>query len=279
MPVVRGEALEVWGDPIEHSRSPALHAAGYAVLGLPWSYGRRQVTVGTFEQEFADLDPSFRGLSLTYPLKGVAHTAAATRDAAAELTGAVNTLLVGVEGGPHGVNTDVGGIVRDLRDHGVDGLDQARLVGAGATATSALVALAELGARRVDVLARRPQAVAGLQALGDRLGVVVQAVPITAGAHAPTPLTIATLPGDAALSARDADAVATSGGLLYDVVYGTWPTPLAEAWARAGNTAVNGLGMLVQQALLQVRVFCTGDAGHALPDEPAVLAAMRAAAA
>ena len=279
MPVVHGEALEVWGDPIEHSRSPALHAAAYATLGLPWSYGRRQVTVGSFQRELADLDTAFRGLSVTYPLKGLAHAASAARDSAAELTGAVNTLLVGVDGGPRGFNTDVGGLVRDLREHGVDGLDEARVIGAGATATSALVALAELGAQRVEIIARRPEAAAALAELGARLGVRVVPVPLSAEAHAPAALTVATLPGDAPLPTGTADALATSGGLLYDVVYGTWPTPLAESWARAGGTAVNGLGMLLHQALLQVRLFCTGAVEQPLPGEPAVLAARRAALA
>lgn len=277
MSAVHGDALEVWGDPIDHSRSPALHAAAYATLGLPWSYGRRQVTVGTFGREFAELDPTFRGLSVTYPLKGLAHAAATTLDAAAELTGAVNTLLVGVDEGPWGFNTDVGGIVADLTGQGVDDLDAARIVGAGATATSALVALAELGARRVEVVARRLHAVAPLEELGTRLGVAVRPVPLDAESHPRLPLTIATLPGDAPLSAPSADALAASGGLLYDVVYGSWPTPLAAAWERSGHPAVNGLGMLLHQALLQVRLFRTADAQEPLPGEPAVLAAMRAA--
>ena len=278
MPLVHGEALEVWGDPIDHSRSPALHAAAYAALGLPWSYGRRQVTAGTFAREFGELDPTFRGLSITYPLKGLAHAAATIRDSAAELTGAVNTLLIGVDGGPWGFNTDVGGIVRALREQGVDGIDAARIIGAGATATSALVALAELGARHIEVVARRPRAVSPLQELGERLGIDVRPVPFDAEAHGRAPLTIATLPGDAPVSTATADAVAASGGILLDVVYGTWPTPLADAWERAGHRAINGLGMLLHQALLQVRLFRTGDAQQPLPDERAVLAAMRAAA-
>ena len=44
----RATRLEVWGDPIAHSRSPQLHAAAYAVLGLPWSYGRRRVDEASF---------------------------------------------------------------------------------------------------------------------------------------------------------------------------------------------------------------------------------------
>lgn len=272
-----GDALEVWGDPIDHSRSPELHDAAYGVLGVPWSYGRRQVAVADFAQTLGTLDPSFRGLSVTFPLKVSAFDAAARRDRRAELTGAVNTLLVGVESGPLGFNTDVGGLVRDLREHGIDRLDTARIVGAGATATSALVALAELGARRVDVVARRAAAVVPLQELGARLGVEVLASPLADDPASPVPLTVATLPGGAPLPESTADAIAAGGGLLYDVVYGHWPTPLAGAWERAGNRAVYGLGMLLHQALLQVRIFASGDVDAELPDEDRILAAMRAA--
>ncbi|MFH8249839.1 shikimate dehydrogenase [Microbacterium sp. B2969] len=268
--------LEVWGDPIAHSRSPQLHGAAYRVLGLDWTYTRRQVSETSFAGELASLDERFRGLSLTMPLKGVAFEAARVRDRRAELTGAVNTLLLDPEG-PHGFNTDIGGIVRALGEEGVDDLEEARIVGAGATATSALVALAELGARRVEVVARRPEAVVPLAELGDRLGVAVQAAPFAASVPSPVPVTIATLPGDAPVTDAAADALASAGGLLMDVVYGHWPTALSSAWERAGHPAVSGLGMLLHQALLQVRIFITGEVDQPLDGEEEALAAMRSA--
>ncbi len=267
--------LEVWGDPVAHSRSPQLHAAAYRVLGLEWTYGRRRVTAESFAAELSSLDAGWRGLSLTMPLKGVAFAAAATRDRRAELTGAVNTLLLD-EAGHRGYNTDVGGIVRAMGEQGVDTVDHARIVGAGATATSALVALAELGARRIEVVARRPEAVEPLSTLGRTLGVSVTAAAFT-HRFAPVDVTIATLPGDALVDGTAADALADAGGPLMDVVYGHWPTVLSVAWERAGRPASSGLGMLLHQAVLQVRVFVTGDAEAPLQDEAAVLAAMRAA--
>lgn len=268
--------LEVWGDPIAHSRSPQLHAAAYDLLGLDWTYGRRRVDEAGFASTLASLDDSWRGLSLTMPLKGVAFAAARTRDRHAELTGAVNTLLLG-EDGPQGFNTDVGGIVDALADEGVTSLETARIVGAGATATSALVALSELGARRVEVVARRPEAVEPLAALGERLGLEVKATPFSASARDVVPVTIATLPGDAPVADAAAAALAESGGLLLDVVYGHWPTVLSAAWARAAYPAVSGLGMLLHQAVRQVRVFTTGAVGAPLPDEPGIVDAMRKA--
>lgn len=268
--------LAVWGDPIAHSRSPQLHAAAYRVLGLEWTYERRQVPESLFGAWFAELDQTWRGLSCTMPLKSAAFAAAAVRDRRAELTGAVNTLLLD-PAGCRGFNTDVGGIVRSLADEGIDDVADARIVGAGATASSAVVALAELGATHIEVVARRPLAVAPLEALGDRLGITVLPVPITAPGHAPMPVTISTLPGDARVAATSSAPLAAAGGLLLDVVYGHWPTALSTAWEDAGNRAVSGLGMLLHQALLQVRVFVTGDVEAVLPDEDVILAEMRRA--
>lgn len=268
--------LEVWGDPIAHSMSPALHTAAYSALGWEWSYDRRRVDADHFASELAGLPAEYRGLSLTFPLKGQAHAAAVSLDHPARLTGAVNTLLLTDEG-PRGFNTDVGGLVADLRRQGVAGVDNARIVGAGATATSALVALSELGAARVDVFARRPEAAAPLVALGERLAIRVSMHPMGAVTEASVPVTISTLPGGADVPPHLAERLAAAGGVLYDVVYGHWPTALATAWSSAGNPAVNGLGMLVQQAVRQIRVFRTGDPETPLPHEESIVDVMRRA--
>lgn len=270
--------FEVWGDPIDHSLSPRLHAAAYRTLGWEWAYGRRRVDEASFSDELASLGLTFRGLSLTFPLKGVAWRAAATRDEDAERTGAVNTLLL-TDDGPHGFNTDVGGIVADLRAHGIDGIERARIIGAGATAASAMVALGDLGARNVEVIARRPEAAAGLVDIGAAGGVRVALrmmgdIGRDAGAPASVPVTVSTLPGGATPDPDAARALAAGGGLLYDVVYGHWPTALATAWQEAGGTAVDGHGMLVQQAVRQIRIFATGDPAAPLPREDDVVASM-----
>ena len=268
--------LAVWGDPIAHSRSPQLHTAAYAVLGYDWTYDRRRVAEAEFEAAIAGLDASWLGLSLTMPLKAIAFRRAVRRDRHAELTGAVNTYLLGVDG-PAGFNTDVGGIVGALTETGHAGIESARIIGTGATATSALVALHELGVSRVDVVARRPEAVSRLTDLGERLGVAVTSSDLSAGSHPSVPLTIATLPGDADLSDAVTDALATAGGSLFDVVYGTWPTVLGSAWERAGLPAASGLGMLLHQAVRQIRVFANGTPDTPVADEDAVLAVMRRA--
>jgi shikimate dehydrogenase len=269
-------ALEVWGDPIEHSLSPRLHTAAYRLLEWDWTYGRRRVDERTFAGELAGLAPSFRGLSLTMPLKGVAFAAAATRDARAEATGAVNTLVRDAAGW-RGFNTDVGGIVAAFAEAGVDRIARARIVGAGATATSAVVALAELGADWIDVVARRPEAVTPLVELGARLGVTVGATPLDAPESVAVDATVGTLPGGVVVSQAVADRLADGGGALMDVVYGHWPTSLSDAWTRAGLPVQDGTGMLLHQAVRQIRAFSTSDVTEPLPDETAVVDVMRRA--
>lgn len=274
MLISRGTRLEVWGDPIAHSRSPQLHAAAYGVLGLDWTYGRRQVAAAGFASALTGLGEQWRGLSLTMPLKPLAFAASMTTDAAAEATGAVNTLLL-TEDGPHGFNTDVGGIVDVLRDGGVHAISRARILGAGATATSALVALADLGAREVGVLARRPEAVLPLTELGRTLGVSVRQEQFALTRYDAVDATICTLPADADTLAGTADALAADGGVLLDVVYGHGATLIGAAWERVAGPSVPGVGMLLHQAVRQIRVFVGSDPDQALADEEAVVAAMR----
>ncbi|WP_458041565.1 MULTISPECIES: shikimate dehydrogenase family protein [Bacteria] len=270
-------ALAVWGSPVAHSLSPELHTAAYAVLGLPWSYTRREVDAEGLDDALADLGPEWRGLSLTMPLKERAFAAAARRDRRAELTGAVNTLRLSPDAGPHGVNTDVGGLVGALRELGVSAPDVARLIGAGATASSAIVALGELGTRRVDVCARRLVSIAPLVSLGYRIGVDVHPYPLGTTPPDTADVTISTLPGGTVLAPELVASVADAGGSLLDVAYSPWPSALADAWSTGGARVMSGLPMLLHQALLQVRFFVSGDVEAPLPDEHAVFAAMRSA--
>lgn len=267
--------LAVWGDPIEHSLSPRLHGAAYAALGLPWEYERRRVDELAFASTLASLDDRWRGLSLTMPLKRVAHDAAISLDERARLTSSVNTLLLAADG-PHGFNTDVGGLAEAIRELGVGEVVHGRILGAGATAASAVVSLAELGARQVEVVARRASAVEPLRVIGEASGVEVVGASFDAPDPGAVDVTIATLPGGTDLG-DTAVRFAEVGGPLVDVVYGSWPTPLALAWEAGGLTAASGRGMLLHQGLLQVRIFVGGDPSTPLEQEDAVLAKMRRA--
>ncbi len=264
--------LEVWGDPISHSRSPALHRAAYAQLGLDWSFERRRVTADSFVATLGGLDERYRGISVTMPLKEEAFRAAHEIDRFAELTGAVNTLLLGET--RRGFNTDVPGLVDAFGENGITGVSTARVLGAGATAASAVVALAELGAARIEVRARRPERAAPLLLLGERLSVEVIADTLDANVSS-VDATVATLPSGTVLDDGVAARLARSGGALLDAAYAPWPSALASVWGDA--PVISGLLMLLHQAVRQVRIYTSGDPDAALADEAAVVAVMRSA--
>jgi shikimate dehydrogenase len=244
----------VLGDPIEHSLSPALHRAAYAALGLDWSYDAVRVPSGGLADFLAGLDDQWRGLSLTMPLKREAMPLLTSRDAWAGLAGAANTLLLD-EDGVHGLNTDVPGAIAALREATTASFGRAVVLGGGATATSVLLALAELGCGSA-VLAVRDEA---------RAGETVEAV--QRHAHPPRLETVlldelTPLAADVVVSTVPAEAQSTAVlaavadvPVVFDVVYDPWPTPLAAAAQTDGRVVVGGLDLLLWQAVDQVRAM------------------------
>jgi shikimate dehydrogenase len=266
--------LAVLGSPIEHSKSPSLHRAAYAELGLDWEYVAIEVDGPGLPAFIESRDETWRGLSLTMPLKHDVLPLLDEVDEVAVLAGAANTVLFD-SAGRRGFNTDVGGIVRALGEHGLDRVHSGVLIGGGATAASALIAMAQLGAAGVTVLVRRAGAAAALIELGTRLGLTVDEAPIAELARiAGAELVVSTVPGGTELGVAASDALARQAVLL-DVAYDPWPSRLAETWLAVDGTVVHGLAMLLHQALLQVRVFVNGDQLSPLDDEAAVLAVMR----
>lgn len=273
------QRLAVFGSPIAHSKSPVLHRTAYRHIGVDWEYDSREVGAAELPEVLDGLDDTWRGLSLTMPLKSAAFDLADTRDAIAELTGAVNTLRFTDTGAGRrlsGYNTDVTGILRALAALDVAEAAQVHILGGGSTAASAVVAAAELGALNVSIVTRSPEKSAGLVALGHRAGLTVELVGFDAVAALATPqLVVSTLPGGSNAPVSYPAGVMAESALL-DVAYDPWPSALASAWKSAGGTVANGLSMLVHQALIQVRIFSFDDPFQPLGDEDAVLAAMLA---
>lgn len=268
--------LAVLGSPIAHSQSPALHTAAYGVLGLDWDYDAREVTgadLGTF---VAGLDDTWRGLSLTMPLKKDILPLLDDVDPIAMLTGAVNTVVLS-GGRRRGFNTDVYGITRAFRDAGVERLGSVWILGGGATAASVLAAVHELGAREATLLVRSVARAGDITTLAATIGVRLTVSELGGPLPAATPdAVVSTLPGHAEHDIRFSEAVRRES-VLFDVAYSPWPSTFAREWQAEGGSVISGLDMLINQALAQVRIFVTGSAADALDDEPAVLAAMRAA--
>jgi len=114
--------LAVLGQPVAHSKSPALHGAAYDVLGLPWSYDAIELPADALAGFLATLDDEWRGLSLTMPHKQVVLPLLDSCEPLVALTGAANSVLFDADGMRRGYNTDVAGIVSTLPGGAADAL-------------------------------------------------------------------------------------------------------------------------------------------------------------
>ncbi len=257
------------GHPIAHSRSPALHNAAYALLGLPYLYSAIDTAVSDLEPLLARVraERNWYGLSVTMPLKSAVLPLLDAVDPAAARLGAVNTVVIdrSVPGGQRlvGHNTDVTGIVNALRFAGIGRAPTAAILGGGGTAVSAVAALKELGAPTADIFvrgtgtARRPGSVQAVD-VGAAVGLDcrVRRWEDAAAALSSYDVVISTLPP------RAADPLAAlvppsslAGKLLLDVAYDPWPSALAARWQGNGGIIVPGIEMLLYQGVEQVRLF------------------------
>jgi len=271
----------VLGSPVAHSLSPALHRAAYARLGLDdWTYEAVECDEAALAAFVTSRGPHWAGLSLTMPLKRTVLPLLDHTDQLAVIAGGANTVVFRPDG-RYGYNTDVQGIVDALTEAGAglargDGPPRppaapgsVTIIGAGATACSALAALAELGAPAADVMVRDPSRATDLLAAAERLHVAVRLVPRTALTDVAPGLLISTVPAGAADGyAERIRVTGRAPAAVLDVVYDPWPTPLAQAASAAGAVVANGFAMLLHQAAAQVELM-TG--------KPAPLEAMRAA--
>lgn len=251
LPLGARRRCAVAGSPIAHSLSPALHHAAYAYLGLDWEYGRYELVADQLAGFVAGRDPSWRGLSMTMPLKEAALDLGEV-DEIARLAMAANTLVFGADGVRRVYNTDVGGLVNALTAAGLHGVRSAVILGTGATARSTVVSLARLGVRRITVVARTPAKAAPLVSLADLLGVRLTVQP-WADPVVASDLLISTAAAGA-VDERAPEWVAASAA-VFDVVYDPWPTALALAGAEQGRIVLSGLDLLVHQAVLQVELM------------------------
>ncbi|SDO66047.1 shikimate dehydrogenase [Streptomyces sp. cf386] len=242
----------VLGKPIAHSLSPVLHRAAYEELKLTsWSYDRFEIDETALPGFFAELGPEWAGLSLTMPLKRAVIPLLDEISETAASVEAVNTVLFTEDGRRVGDNTDIPGMVAALRERGIEQVDSAAILGAGATASSALAALARICTGEVVAYVRSEARAAEMRQWGERLDIEVRTADWADADRAlRAPLVIATTPAGTtdALAAVVPERAAT----LFDVLYDPWPTALAARWSMYGGAVVSGLDLLVHQAVLQV---------------------------
>ena len=239
----------VIGNPIEHSKSPQIHARFAAESQADMRYARLWAPEAHFDAVAAAfLAGGGHGMNVTVPFKEAAHAFADTCSERAQAAGAVNTLRAEPDGSCYGDNTDGIGLLRDLRrNHGVAVAGRRLLLlGAGGAARGVLPSLLAEGPSELVIANRtvaRAEALAegrgvtracGLEDLaGERFEVVINTT--AAGLQGEMP----PLPED----------VMGTDGAAYDLVYAERETPFM-AWARSQGAAqvCDGLGMLVEQA-------------------------------
>ncbi|MGA0209704.1 MAG: shikimate dehydrogenase [Candidatus Nanopelagicales bacterium] len=244
----------VLGSPISHSLSPALHTAAYRLLGIDWEYTIVECTKAQFPDFFAGLDEQWRGLSLTMPLKEVVLDVVPDVSDVARLVRSANTVFrAGSAQTWRATNTDISGIQNALREAGVATIDTARILGAGATARSAVAAIAGLGGRSVAIHARRREAAQETADVARAFGLLASVSDLQPVAG-DCDLLVSTLPADIAAPWADVAGAEPATALL-DASYHPWPTPLADAWTHCGAPVASGRDMLVWQAVEQVALM------------------------
>jgi len=250
-------AVGVIGDPVRHSRSPALHNAAFRALGIDAVSLAYPVAVGSGAAAVAAMRTlGLRGLSVTMPHKEAVAAAADRRTPQVEALGAANC-LVNDDGVITAHTTDGEGLVRSLQagSHRPVAGETVVVVGAGGAARAVIGALVDAGASVVVVNRsgdRATRAVADVASPGPGSARVGEAADIADAAVVvnATPVGMVGYPGvpfDVSLLGK--------GHTVVDLIYHPERTALLEAATAVGADAVNGLPMLLHQAAIQLELW------------------------
>jgi shikimate dehydrogenase len=240
----------VIGNPIDHSKSPEIHAAFARETGQRMSYGRLLGSLDDFASDVrAFVADGGRGLNVTVPFKQQAWELLADLSPRAAEAAAVNTIIVLDGGLLRGDNTDGVGLVRDLTDNHGFGLRGCRLLllGAGGAARGALGALLAAGPAALTIANRTAEKA---EQLANACGADVEGCGLDALTGRSFDLIVnATSSGLTGGVPELPRGLLADGGWTYDMVYGDRPTPFCR-WGQAQGAAraLDGLGMLVEQA-------------------------------
>lgn len=234
--------LALLGDPVSHSRSPAMHTVALSHHGLDGVYEARQVDGPGFSLAIAEVAKgALTGVNVTMPHKSRAYASSEVVSADAAIAGSVNTLMVR-HGKLMGISTDIPAIRACWRRAGLPTGD-VLVLGSGGAAAAALVAVAPMMSGNIGISARNPGAAALLLKSVGLAGTVVPW-----GETFPGAIINATPLGMSAEQLPPAVDASSTG--LFDMTYGDQPTPAVLSAAERGIPFVSGIDMLVQQAAL-----------------------------
>ena len=261
MNILEGRQLAVIGDPIRHSLSPVIHQAMLDALGVHCTYGRIRVRAGETAAwlEQAEKGP-LAGFNATMPHKTDLVPLMDTLSGDARMCRSVNTVVLR-DGKRHGCSTDGEGFLRSLRAAGIDpcGMDIA-VLGAGGAARSIVLKLDASRAGSISVLCRTPSRAGEMTRASRRIRVMAWdgASMKTAlkGAGLLVNCTPLGMDGvDAQFAGFDFLDGLPAHAAVCDVIYRPVETRLLKEAGMRGHTTLNGLGMLIHQAILALELF------------------------
>lgn len=242
----------VLGSPISHSLSPLLHTIAYDQLGIESEYVRIEVKSGELKGFLENCGPTWTGFSLTMPLKEeVLNLSTNVSQLAARIRSA-NTLVQSHSHTWNAFTTDVSGFTQALLAQGRDASGEVLIIGGGATARAAISACDGVSSR-ITVMVRSPSKVKeisdsveftnvefiewGDSSLFERADLIISTVP------------------EGAADSLVTNFPSNPTGVFFDVLYNPWPTKALRTWSELGGQIVDGLDLLIHQAIDQVAIF------------------------
>lgn len=262
-PAISGKTrvIAIIGDPVSHTRSPAMHNAAFAALGLDYAYVALRVEPRDLRRAVAGMRAlGFWGMNVTVPHKERILPLLDRLTPRAQKIGAVNTVFR--EGDALvGENTDAEGFRLALRDLGVRARGKRVLIlGAGGSARAVVWTLVRHGVKQLTLLNRTAGRAQALARFARSLGPVeVRCGPphlSPGGSGGAYSLVVnCTSIGLDGRSIPPLDLGPSAGAAVYDLVYGPGPTPLVRLAQRGGHVAADGRGMLLHQAALAFRCW------------------------
>jgi len=244
----------VTGWPVKHSRSPLIHGHWLKQFGIDGSYRAHAVTEGDFPafiQSLKDGSSGFRGGNVTIPHKELAFRLADRPDELAEELGASNTLWM-EDGLLHATNTDGHGFTANLDDRhpGWDRSGRAVIFGAGGASRAVIQAIRDRGISEIHVVNRT---LARAVELADRFGPKVHAHPVEALAEVMSGAGLFINTTSLGMEGGEVPEIdfspLASGAVVTDIIYVPLKTPLLAQAEAQGFPIVDGLGMLLHQAV------------------------------
>jgi shikimate dehydrogenase len=249
----------VIGSPIAHSLSPRIHAAFATQTGQQMEYSALEVTPDTFLDRIKTLEESgYKGVNVTVPLKELAWETADACNDEANRAQAVNTLKFEGEGLRYGCNTDGIGLLQDLSvNHGLAIKGQRILIlGAGGAVRGVLAPLLHAIPALITVANRTAHKAEHLAELFDDLGSIRGCGLAELGGERYNLIINGTSAGLSGSVPELPAGILAAGGIVYDMMYGKKAAAFLH-WGQAqgARLAIDGLGMLVEQAAEAFRIW------------------------